>query len=207
MNRTSTLFANAEKTILRDGVSTQDINVIANTLPPGAPPEARQDIQRAYQLLYAKNMAELDRKKYANINNYNQYNNRTSYYTPPSSMSGMPSMVDQQMPQTEEVSPAEAQFMELYNKYIEEPSGDDKVKELEDLIEAKNKEIEELKNEKSTLISQICDVQTLEEDNSSSSFRNLTRTSGASLDDVLRRQDSLEQQMNNMKKLIETFLS
>jgi uncharacterized protein YhaN len=116
-------------------------------------------------------------------------------------------MVDQQMPQTEEVSPAEAQFMELYNKYIEEPSGDDKVKELEDLIEAKNKEIEELKNEKSTLISQICDVQTLEEDNSSSSFRNLTRTSGASLDDVLRRQDSLEQQMNNMKKLIETFLS
>lgn len=181
--RVQDLFKDEEKGELKEGITTRDINSIASMTPLNRQ-DLQEDLQRAYKLIYDKNISEVGK-----ISEMPKLPSSNMNITSQPTLGAVPSVAQaiqqqqQQQQQPTDKKPVAEQFMDMYNKIKEEkvenkstnPTSTptvqqqpqlssyqdyvNRIKELENLNIEKDKEIELLKNEKEELLNQQYELE------------------------------------------------
>ena len=178
--RVQDLFKDEEKGELKEGITTRDINSIASMTPLNRQ-DLQEDLQRAYKLIYDKNISEVGK-----ISEMPKLPSSNMNITSQPTLGAVPSVaqaIQQQQQQPTDKKPVAEQFMDMYNKIKEEkvenkstnPTSTptvqqqpqlssyqdyvNRIKELENLNIEKDKEIELLKNEKEELLNQQYELE------------------------------------------------
>lgn len=181
--RVQDLFKDEEKSELKEGITTRDINSIASMTPLNRQ-DLQEDLQRAYKLIYDKNTSEMGK-----ISEMPKLPSSNMNITSQPTLGAVPSVAQtiqqqqQQQQQPTDKKPMAEQFMDMYNKIKEEkvenkptnPTSTptvqqqpqlssyqdyvNRIKELENLNIEKDKEIELLKNEKEELLNQQYELE------------------------------------------------
>lgn len=181
--RVQDLFKDEEKSELKEGITTRDINSIASMTPLNRQ-DLQEDLQRAYKLIYDKNASEMGK-----ISEMPKLPSSNMNITSQPTLGAVPSVAQtiqqqqQQQQQPTDKKPMAEQFMDMYNKIKEEkvenkptnPTSTptvqqqpqlssyqdyvNRIKELENLNIEKDKEIELLKNEKEELLNQQYELE------------------------------------------------
>lgn len=178
--RVQDLFKDEEKSELKEGITTRDINSIASMTPLNRQ-DLQEDLQRAYKLIYDKNTSEMGK-----ISEMPKLPSSNMNITSQPTLGAVPSVaqtIQQQQQQPTDKKPMAEQFMDMYNKIKEEkvenkptnPTSTptvqqqpplssyqdyvNRIKELENLNIEKDKEIELLKNEKEELLNQQYELE------------------------------------------------
>lgn len=181
--RVQDLFKDEEKGELKEGITTRDINSIASMTPLNRQ-DLQEDLQRAYKLIYDKNISEVGKiseMPKLPSSNMNITSQPTLGAVPPVAQAIQQQQQQQQQPTDKK--PVAEQFMDMYNKIKEEkvenkstnPTSTptvqqqpqlssyqdyvNRIKELENLNIEKDKEIELLKNEKEELLNQQYELE------------------------------------------------
>lgn len=174
--RVQDLFKDEEKGELKEGITTRDINSIASMTPLNRQ-DLQEDLQRAYKLIYDKNISEVGK-----ISEMPKLPSSNMNITSQPTLGAVPS-VAQTIQQPTDKKPMAEQFMDMYNKIKDEkvenkptnPTSTptvqqqpqlssyqdyvNRIKELENLNIEKDKEIELLKNEKEELLNQQYELE------------------------------------------------
>lgn len=174
--RVQDLFKDEEKGELKEGITTRDINSIASMTPLNRQ-DLQEDLQRAYKLIYDKNISEVGK-----ISEMPKLPSSNMNITSQPTLGAVPS-VAQAIQQPTDKKPMAEQFMDMYNKIKDEkvenkptnPTSTptvqqqpqlssyqdyvNRIKELENLNIEKDKEIELLKNEKEELLNQQYELE------------------------------------------------
>ena len=179
--RVQDLFKDEEKGELKEGITTRDINSIASMTPLNRQ-DLQEDLQRAYKLIYDKNISEVGK-----ISEMPKLPSSNMNITSQPTLGAVPSVAQaiqqQQQQQPTDKKPMAEQFMDMYNKIKDEkvenkptnPTSTptvqqqpqlssyqdyvNRIKELENLNIEKDKEIELLKNEKEELLNQQYELE------------------------------------------------
>lgn len=178
--RVQDLFKDEEKSELKEGITTRDINSIASMTPLNRQ-DLQEDLQRAYKLIYDKNTSEVGK-----ISEMPKLPSSNMNITSQPTLGAVPSVaqaIQQQQQQPTDKKPITEQFMDMYNKIKEEKAENkptnptstptvqqqpqlssyqdyvNRIKELENLNIEKDKEIELLKNEKEELLNQQYELE------------------------------------------------
>lgn len=178
--RVQDLFKDEEKSELKEGITTRDINSIASMTPLNRQ-DLQEDLQRAYKLIYDKNTSEVGK-----IGEMPKLPSSNMNITSQPTLGAVPSVaqaIQQQQQQPTDKKPITEQFMDMYNKIKEEKAENkptnptstptvqqqpqlssyqdyvNRIKELENLNIEKDKEIELLKNEKEELLNQQYELE------------------------------------------------
>ena len=181
--RVQDLFKDEEKGELKEGITTRDINSIASMTPLNRQ-DLQEDLQRAYKLIYDKNISEVGK-----ISEMPKLPSSNMNITSQPTLGAVPSVAQaiqqqqQQQQQPTDKKPVAEQFMDMYNKIKDEkvenkptnPTSTptvqqqpqlssyqdyvNRIKELENLNIEKDKEIELLKNEKEELLNQQYELE------------------------------------------------
>ena len=181
--RVQDLFKDEEKGELKEGITTRDINSIASMTPLNRQ-DLQEDLQRAYKLIYDKNISEVGK-----ISEMPKLPSSNMNITSQPTLGAVPSVAQaiqqqqQQQQQPTDKKPVAEQFMDMYNKIKEETVENkstnatstptvqqqpqlssyqdyvNRIKELENLNIEKDKEIELLKNEKEELLNQQYELE------------------------------------------------
>ena len=181
--RVQDLFKDEEKGELKEGITTRDINSIASMTPLNRQ-DLQEDLQRAYKLIYDKNISEVGK-----ISEMPKLPSSNMNITSQPTLGAVPSVAQaiqqqqQQQQQPTDKKPVAEQFMDMYNKIkegkVENKSTNptstptvqqqpqlssyqdyvNRIKELENLNIEKDKEIELLKNEKEELLNQQYELE------------------------------------------------
>ena len=178
--RVQDLFKDEEKSELKEGITTRDINSIASMTPLNRQ-DLQEDLQRAYKLIYDKNTSEVEK-----ISEMPKLPSSNMNITSQPTLGAVPSVaqaIQQHQQQPTDKKPITEQFMDMYNKIKEEKAENkptnptstptvqqqpqlssyqdyvNRIKELENLNIEKDKEIELLKNEKEELLNQQYELE------------------------------------------------